>query len=449
MTFARNASVNGQWMLDGALDKPPLSIYASALAMRLFAVTADDTGVLDLDIYHGEFASRLPNIFASIILVAVTIRLTRELYDNPPIALLAGALLTLSSYRIAFSATAFTDILMITLSMTSLLFIIRRHWGVSGLFFALALASKLQAIFFLPLLIAVIWLRGHLAWGVITRFLLFTLIGVVAFILWDSTRPEESVFALAFANNLSDISSTSPVDTIPDQVIRWLNFGEHIFGSAVLTTVVLLASLLSLKTKNVQTTRINRFIFLWMIGYVSIHLIANLNVFDRYLLIILPFICILGAYGSWQFWQWQPVQSSFAKYVLAGACLIALALSAWIASEQFIGIGGDDGKHAEIDDLANYLNEKPVATVIYDHWLGWELGYYMGQWNDKRRVYYPTPEEMIRGAQALDEPQPRYFPAPADAEITVWLNGFRDADFRVSEDYRNEGFLVYEIVPPD
>ena len=39
--------------------------------------------------------------------------------------------------------------------------------------------------------------------------------------------------------------------------------------------------------------------------------------------------------------------------------------------------------------LARHLNGKPVATVIYDPWLGWELGYYLGVWHDKRRVHYP------------------------------------------------------------
>ncbi|HLU11718.1 MAG TPA: hypothetical protein VK003_18735, partial [Oceanobacillus sp.] len=32
-TFARSAALNGDWLLHGSLDKPPLTIYASALSM--------------------------------------------------------------------------------------------------------------------------------------------------------------------------------------------------------------------------------------------------------------------------------------------------------------------------------------------------------------------------------------------------------------------------------
>ena len=46
MTFARDAAVKGEWLLPGALDKPPLSIYLSALSMVGVGVTTDSDGVL-------------------------------------------------------------------------------------------------------------------------------------------------------------------------------------------------------------------------------------------------------------------------------------------------------------------------------------------------------------------------------------------------------------------
>ena len=50
MAFARGAAVNGDWLLPGALDKPPLALYFSALSMVAVGNTADDAGVLHLDI---------------------------------------------------------------------------------------------------------------------------------------------------------------------------------------------------------------------------------------------------------------------------------------------------------------------------------------------------------------------------------------------------------------
>ena len=47
-TFARDAALNGAWMLPGALDKPPLTFYAMALSMSFAARGSTDT-LLDFD----------------------------------------------------------------------------------------------------------------------------------------------------------------------------------------------------------------------------------------------------------------------------------------------------------------------------------------------------------------------------------------------------------------
>ena len=77
MTFARGAAVNGDWLLPGALDKPPLSIYLSAFGMIAFGNTADAAGVLQLDPHVGEFAGKLPNVLLSLLLTALMMRLAR------------------------------------------------------------------------------------------------------------------------------------------------------------------------------------------------------------------------------------------------------------------------------------------------------------------------------------------------------------------------------------
>jgi hypothetical protein len=89
-----------------------------------------------------------------------------------------------------------------------------------------------------------------------------------------------------------------------------------------------------------------------------------------------------------------------------------------------------------------------VATVIYDRWLGWELGYYLGQWHDKRMVYYPTPDLLVKDALRLCEIGPRYFPAPAAQSVGPWLDALREAGIEVDRTFSNEGFVVYRLLPP-
>ena len=106
MTFARGAAVNGDWMLPGALDKPPITIYFSASGMVAFGIVADADGVLHLDPLAGEFAARVPNIMMAIMLAALMMRLSWRSCRDEGVAMLAGLLTATSSALLAFGATA-------------------------------------------------------------------------------------------------------------------------------------------------------------------------------------------------------------------------------------------------------------------------------------------------------------------------------------------------------
>jgi 4-amino-4-deoxy-L-arabinose transferase-like glycosyltransferase len=239
---------------------------------------------------------------------------------------------------------------------------------------------------------------------------------------------------------------------------------------------------LSTQGRGGRGVRITDFLILYILAYFFVHWWVAFNTFDRYLLPIVPLVAILAgqgvAYGCWllatgleivrfhlyrrsmshpdEQEQNSPLRTHHSSLIphysylipVLLLCAFALSLTAFDASEGRIAGGGDLGKHDGIDILADYLNSKPVATVIYDHWLGWELGYYMGVWNNKRRVYYPTPEALARDALALDEIGARYFPVPAEVDASVWLTALREAGFGVAEVYRLERFVVYELMPP-
>ncbi len=110
-TFARRAALNGEWLLPGALDKPPLSIYAAALAMIPFTEWRPD-GLPDLRMRLAELAARAPAAFTSVMIITLIYAAARRLYDGET-GLLAALLAALSPLLVAFSATAFTDGLML------------------------------------------------------------------------------------------------------------------------------------------------------------------------------------------------------------------------------------------------------------------------------------------------------------------------------------------------
>ncbi|HRL13636.1 MAG TPA: phospholipid carrier-dependent glycosyltransferase, partial [Aggregatilineales bacterium] len=119
-TFARNAAVHGDWMLSGALDKPPLSLYASALAMHFTGVHVNARGVLDLDLKTGEFAARLPGALAGIVTIALTYALGRRLRAARRVAVGAAALTAFSPLLVSVSPTAFTDPLLLMFGLGAL-----------------------------------------------------------------------------------------------------------------------------------------------------------------------------------------------------------------------------------------------------------------------------------------------------------------------------------------
>jgi hypothetical protein len=98
--------------------------------------------------------------------------------------------------------------------------------------------------------------------------------------------------------------------------------------------------------------------------------------------------------------------------------------------------------------LAQHLNAKPVATVVYDRWLGWQLHYYLGQWTDKRLTYYPTPSAWVKDALALQETAVRYFVGVKGENVGAWLFVACEAGFGVALDWHQPPYSVYALTPP-
>ena len=427
MRFARHAAVNGDWMLPGALDKPPLSIYASAVSMVFFGIVADDDGVLHLEAHQGEFAGRLPNVWLAIALTALLMRLARDIYRRESIALLAGLLMAASPYMLAFGATAFTDMSLLFWSMLTLWLILRRRFLLAGLALGLAFWSKQQAVWTLPLILVFIPHQPGTGWR---RWLFGWLFGLALLMLWDAARAETSLFLLGGAHNLPASLLAAPASWLA-RLTAWLGLASWLIAVPPLTLTMVAVAVAS----RGKCRRMERLLLIYILAYLAAHTLLAFNQYDRYLLPIAPLLVLLMT---------GRLTRRASMAALTGGLLILSAL--WSVNSDMPG--GDRSQYEGIDALADYLNGKPVAAVIYDPWLGWELGYYMGQWSDKRRVHYPTPETLAAGALELDEIGARYLVAPRGQAVDVWLASLGDVGFSVFADYQSERFIVYRLRPP-
>ncbi|MCL4248679.1 MAG: glycosyltransferase family 39 protein [Anaerolineae bacterium] len=450
-TFARRAALNGEWMLPGALDKPPLSIYAIALTSLPFVEIRPD-GLPDVRLRTGELADRLPGAVASILVLPLIYATTRRIYRDEQTALLATALMTVSPFAVAFSATAFTDGLMLFWLVVSLWAIAGGRWGWAGAALALAFASKQQAAFYLPIIIAVGVLRPAFTWRRAAAFSVTLLGGVLLLIAWEGLRAQPAgMFALALANN--DPARFIRGEELVPRLAKWLDYANAWYAPATILFAGLGiggALMKALRRPMRFGSAIDLTFLTYILAYFLLHWLIAFNTYDRYLLPLLPLMTLLAARGGIAFWDWWRVRLPGNELSLAGLiCLAVIFGTARDAAEGQINVGGDRGEHQDIDHVAAYLDALPLGAIIYDHWFGWELDYYLGEWSNKRRVYYPDADALVEDALRQPDPAPRYFVADRDHPHSHWLERLEETGFAPQLVFSEARFLVYELTPPN
>lgn len=455
MTIARNAAIHGDWMLvSEPLDKPPLTYYTNALALVFLAIESDENGVLFLDIYRGEFAGRISSIFMSVILVAVIIAMTKSVWrDDWCIAAIAGLLAALSPLRIVFAATAFTDMPMLLFATLSLWMAIRGKWAWSGVWFMMSMAAKPQSIFYLPLLvgIGILQMRKHSKPKRAFMHLVVAVAGGLTVLwIWDAVRVDMGASSFWQLGQAYYTPTTlTPLADYPTRICTLWETVQYLFGHGFVTAFLLIMGVISTLWRR---DSLGLVLLAWLIGFFVLHIAFTLNLFDRNLLLILPIACVLMGKTlsevTLHLCDSNMTHRYFSIFAIQVGLILVLVAFSFMAATGAYNIGGDDGRHDGIDELADYLNSKPIATVIYDRWLDWELDYYMGEWTNKRRVYYPTPQQLVHDALQLEESGIRYFVAPTMQNVSDWLTVLSPSGFEITIDYEFDNFRVYAVQPP-
>jgi hypothetical protein len=102
--------------------------------------------------------------------------------------------------------------------------------------------------------------------------------------------------------------------------------------------------------------------------------------------------------------------------VLAGA----LSGPAVGAAGSKYPIGGDHGAYDGIDDMAAYLRTVPAGSVLYDHWLSWEWGFYLYD-GPVYVSWFSTPADLATDLKAFGATSARYLAVPAwEGADEVW-----------------------------
>jgi len=460
------ASGRDPLLVGEVVDKPPLPWYVLALSLSAFG---------GREIVANELAARLPNFFADLLNVALVFALARRLYRRGT-ALLTAWLYALSPFAILFAVTVFIDPLLTTFVLWGLWMSAANRPRWAALAFALAFATKQTALLFLPLALALSLAQSlpgspvravrqairHLA-----PFAFMLLLAALIVFAWDALR-------LAFGAPIS-FWAQGYADNAPNRLIRsgevlprasaWLDLLGYFTASPVLNIVLSLGlPLLTIANLHhpARPALTDLLLTLYGLLYLAAYWLLAFNVWDRYLVPILPLALLLFARTLERFIEltrragrhgaFRRLPSPASCFLIPTSLFLLLLLPASLtAARSGYPIGGDHGAYDGLDDTARYLNTLPYGTVLYDFWLSWQWRFYLFD-GPAYLAWLPTPEAFATDLRAFGRNSPRYLVVPsweseAEARAAADRAGFSLRP--VHESFRRDGsraFVVYQLV---
>jgi len=137
----------------------------------------------------------------------------------------------------------------------------------------------------------------------------------------------------------------------------------------------------------------------WGLGFLALHIVTSVQVWDRYLLPLAPVLALLAGWsvaviGGATGWLTQRRKGAKRRpdfvTVLALAALLLLAPPAFAAADGRLPVGGDHGAYAGLEDalalITQPISNLPISqsprppaprTVLYHSNLGWQAQFYL------------------------------------------------------------------------
>ncbi|HFD39920.1 MAG TPA: hypothetical protein ENJ31_08785 [Anaerolineae bacterium] len=449
------------------VDKPPLHLYTLALSFTLFA-SPPRPGEAEGGL---ETAARLPSLFASVIGIALVYALARSLpmrRGREEAALLAALLLALSPFDILFASTAFTDPLMVAWVLAALLAASRGRLGAAGLLIGLAAATKQQGLLFLPLVTLLGWARLPMSdrhrksWGRWLRFALGFGLAAVGVLWWDGARAQEPGFWAQGIISYGGLGPAQP-EALGERAVEWLKLVGGFWGTPGFWLLLLIGILVNWGLRDRKIGNWELGIGHWelvdwvlagfIVGFLLLHWLVGFQVWDRYLLGLVPLTAILAARLLVRLGAAIRAPRWRQTYALGLTALLVLLLTGPVlqAARSELPYGGDHGAYDGIDDLAAYLRQHaPPGAVLYHYWLGYHYRFYL-RGVPLRLHWYPDPDDLARDA-VIYRREPRYIAFPSFRDGSAAEAALRAAGIElepVFEARRRDGtvsFRLYRLV---
>jgi hypothetical protein len=413
---------------------------------------------------------------ASIVLVyAIGCRI----FSSAHTGFIAALLLALSPFDILFASTAFTDSLMVALVLGSLAAAASNSYGLAGLLAGMATATKQQGLFFLPLVIVVALLSasphypfterstgGNLPTNRLPAWLRFALgFGLVlgGTLWWDLARVQRPGF---LEQSLISYGGLAPVQaaSLGQRGAEWLSLVGAFWVSPLFNAVCVGAMLIWLVGGLIGWwqgwSRIDLLLGAFVVAYLLLHWLVGFQVWDRYLLGLVPLLALLGAraFAAWRSPALGRLNLLLARartaslhrpYAIAVSVVLIAMLTgpALAAARSELPLGGDHGAYDGIDDLADYMRiQAPSDSVLYHYWLGYHYRFYLYD-APLRLHWYPDLDDLARDAQIYRR-EPRYIAFPSWRDTEPIVSALNEADISlvpVFQTTRRDGTVSFDL----
>jgi 4-amino-4-deoxy-L-arabinose transferase-like glycosyltransferase len=447
------------------LDKPPLLFYLQAIFYPLFGPV--------------EFAARMPNWIASILLIPLVGLLAWKLYRRPGTAVLAATLLALFPLTIQFSSTAFTDPLLTFWLLAGFTAVASNKPGWAGLLFGLALTTKYQAILFLPLLLGLGWLfgwRGKL-WF---RGLAGLLSPLLALFVWEWARTGSFSLWQNQINNFGGLRLSYSWELWP-RFLAWIGLWQTAVSPLIFILLIPAIGWLlwqycrgrwGINASGYETTPdksgykspagaslfsptasasgdYDRLLLIFILGYGLFHWLFAIPVWDRYLLPLLPLLALLlaGTYDHVfaQLPSIQPLLQNRGAMLIVALLLIS---ASWSARNGRYQLGSFPQADQGAATIAAALADAPYGTVLYDHWFSWQWRYHLF---DKRVfvTWFPHGQALADDLTAFGQDGSlRYVALPNTAVAQPIIRAVQEAGFTLTAVSQTNDIILYQIIAP-
>jgi len=159
---------------------------------------------------------------------------------------------------------------------------------------------------------------------------------------------------------------------------------------------------------------------LFCLAFLVLHWLVGFQIWDRYLLALVPLAAVLVARALAALGRAVPSAPWRRAYgvVLSVVLVTMLAGPVLQAARSELPIGGDHGAYDGIDHLALYMrNQAPAGSVLYHYWLGYHYRFYLYD-AALRLHWYPDLEDLVQDATVYRR-EPRYIAFPSWRDSTA------------------------------